>query len=113
MIRDALLAVSGRLDSTTGGSLVSWKNDEYTPTDTVSASSVRRSVYLPVVRDRVFDVFTTFDFANSSVGTAKRIPTVVSHQALFFLNSPLVKESASAFAKTLEAEAPDSSTTRI
>ncbi len=113
MIRDALLAVSGRLDSTTGGSLVSWKNDEYTPTDTVSASSVRRSVYLPVVRDRVFDVFTIFDFANPSVGTAKRIPTVVSHQALFFLNSPLVKESASAFAKNLGAAAPDNSTTRI
>ncbi len=113
MIRDALLAVSDRLDATAGGSLVSWKNDEYTPTDTVSASSVRRSVYLPVVRDRVFDVFTIFDFANPSVGTAKRIPTVVSHQALFFLNSPLVKESARAFAKNLGAAAADSSTTRI
>jgi hypothetical protein len=104
MIRDSLLAVSGRLDVTEGGSLVTWKNDEYTPGDGISASSVRRSVYLPVVRDRVFDMFTIFDFANPSVGVAKRATTVVSHQALFFLNSPLVKESARALARTLLAD---------
>jgi hypothetical protein len=107
MVRDALLAVSGRLDLTTGGTLVDWKNDEYVPTDTVSADSVRRSVYLPIVRDRVYDVFTLFDFANPSVGTAKRTPTVVSHQALFFLNSPLVKSSARALATRLLAETGD------
>ena len=107
MVRDALLAVSGRLDLTTGGTLVDWKNDEYVPTDTVSAESARRSVYLPIVRDRVYDVFTLFDFANPSVGTAKRTPTVVSHQALFFLNSPLVKSSASALATRLLAETGD------
>jgi len=101
MVRDALLAVSGRLDPAIGGSLVSWKNDDYTPEDSVSADSVRRSLYLPVVRDRVYDVFTIFDFANPSVGTARRTPTVVSHQALFFLNSPLVKASASALASRL------------
>ena len=103
MIRDALLAVSDRLDAALGGSLVDWKNDEYTPNDAVSAASVRRSVYLPIVRDRVFDVFTIFDFANPSVGTSKRTPTVVSHQALFFLNSPLVKESARGFAESLRS----------
>ncbi len=103
MVRDALLAVSGRLDTTTGGSLVDWKNDDYVPKDQVSETSVRRSVYLPVVRDRVYDVFTIFDFANPSMGTAKRTPTVVSHQALFFLNSPLVKECSRVFAQSLLA----------
>jgi len=101
MVRDALLAVSERLDPAMGGRLVSWKNDEYAPADDVSAASVRRSVYLPVVRDRVFDVFTLFDFANPSVGTAKRAPTVVAHQALFFMNSPLVRDSARALAASL------------
>ncbi|MBN8248674.1 MAG: DUF1553 domain-containing protein, partial [Verrucomicrobia bacterium] len=103
MVRDALLAVSGRLDGTLGGSLVAWKNNEYTPGDEVSAASVRRSVYLPVVRDRVYDVFTLFDFANPSVGIAKRTPTVVSHQALFFMNSPLVRDCARALAMELVA----------
>ena len=103
MVRDALLAVSGRLDLAMGGSLVSWKNDEYAPADGVSDQSVRRSVYLPVVRDRVYDVFTLFDFANPSVGTARRTPTVVSHQALFFLNSPLVRDCAQALGASVVA----------
>lgn len=107
MVRDALLAVSGRLDNTTGGSLVNWKNNDYVPADNVSEKSMRRSVYLPVVRDRVYDVFTLFDFANPSVGTAKRTPTVVSHQALFFLNSPLVLECARSLAETLLAAGSD------
>ena len=101
MIRDGLLAVSGRLDQRMGGSLVSWKNNEYVPGDEISARSLRRTVYLPIARDRVYDALTIFDFANPSVCSAKRTPTVVSHQALFFLNSPLVKESAQNIAKEL------------
>ena len=103
MVRDALLEVSSRLARETGGSLVDWKNDDYAPADRVSADSLRRSLYLPVVRDRGYDVFGIFDVANSSVCTAKRTPTVVSHQALFFLNGPLVKSSATAMATDLLA----------
>src|SRR4029078_12817414 len=101
MIRDSVLAISGRLDPAQGGSLVNWKNNEYAPADEISARSVRRTVYLPIVRDRVFDALTIFDFANPSVCTAQRTPTVVSHQALFFLHSPLITESADALARTL------------
>jgi hypothetical protein len=103
MIRDSILAISGRLDPAMGGSLVNWKNNEYAPGDEISAKAVRRTIYLPIVRDRVFDALTIFDFANPSVCTAQRTPTVVSHQALFFLNSPLIKESAAALAKSLLA----------
>jgi hypothetical protein len=103
MIRDALLLTSGRLDPTLGGTLVNWKNDEYTPGDDVSATAVRRTLYLPVVRDRVYDALTLFDFANPSVTTAKRVPTVVAQQALFFLNSPLVRDAAAALADSIQA----------
>lgn len=113
MVRDALLAVSGRLDLRTGGSLVDWKNDEYAPPDEVSAESERRSVYLPVVRDRVYEVFTLFDFANPSVGVSKRVPTVVSHQALFFLNSPLVKHASRSLARRLVEVLPGDPGSRI
>jgi hypothetical protein len=102
-VRDALLAVAGRLDRTIGGTLVSWGNADYTPGETVSATSRRRAVYLPVVRDRVYDLFTIFDFANPSVGVSRRTPTVVAHQALFFLNSPFVKEQAGHLADGLLA----------
>ena len=105
MIRDALLEVSGQLDPAMGGSLVAWANNEYVPRDEVSAKSRRRTLYLPIVRDRVFDVLTIFDFANPSVCTARRIPTVASHQALFFLNSPLVKDAAMDIAKSVLSRA--------
>jgi len=104
MIRDGILHVSGRLDPTPGGSLVEWKNDEYTPGDTVSPVSVRRTIYLPIVRDRVYDALTLFDFANPSVTTAKRVPTVVAQQALFFMNSALVKDSALSLARLIEKD---------
>lgn len=94
MLRDALLRVSGRLDPTPGGSLAEWKNAEYVPGDLAPFGSLRRSIYLPVIRDRVYEVFTIFDFANPSLGCAQRKPTTVAHQALFFLNSPLVKDCA-------------------
>ncbi len=105
MVRDAVLGVSGRLDVAMGGSLVDWKNNEYVPGDNVSAKSVRRTIYLPIVRDRVFDALTIFDFANPGVCTARRAPTIVAHQALFFMNSPLVKDSSTALAATLLARA--------
>ena len=113
MVRDALLAVSGRLDRTTGGSLTGWKNNDYVPGEEPTAGSQRRSVYLPIVRDRVYDVFTIFDFANPSVGMSKRTPTVVSHQALFFLNSPLVKDCARALADTVLATPSRDDTARV
>ena len=104
MIRDGVLAVAGRLDRTQGGSLVSWKNDEYAPKDDVSESSRRRTLYLPVVRDRVYDLLTLFDFANPSVGVSRRTPTVVSHQALFWMNSPWIKDQARALAEALRSD---------
>ncbi len=103
MIRDAILAISGRLDPEMGGSLVNWKNNEYVPGDEVSEKSLRRTVYLPIVRDRVFDALTIFDFANPSVCSARRTTTVVSHQALFFMNSPIVTDASRALAKRLLA----------
>jgi hypothetical protein len=113
MIRDSLLAVSGQLDLTAGGSEFQWKDDDYVPEDSVSATSLRRSIYLPIVRDRMYDVFTIFDCANPSVGTAKRTPTVVTHQALFFLNSPLVKQAAKQLANALLSVPPPTSSERI
>jgi Protein of unknown function (DUF1553) len=112
-LRDALLAVSGRLDPRMGGSLVTWANAEYVPGDAISSNSLRRAVYLPIVRDRVYDVFTIFDFANPSVGVCKRTPTVVTHQALFFLNSPLVKEQSKYFARLLLAEPESTDAKRV
>lgn len=113
MVRDSLLAVAGTLDLKMGGSLASWKNDEYVPGDEAPFASNRRSVYLPILRDRVYDVLSLFDFANPSVGTARRGSTVVSHQALFFMNSPLVKGAARELAQRSLSGAALSDTDRL
>ena len=66
-VRDALLFVGGQLDSSLGGTLLTVKNREYvTSTASVNDDQLRRnrrSVYLPVVRSALYDVFQAFDFA--------------------------------------------------
>jgi hypothetical protein len=106
-IRDAILAVSGELDDTMGGSLLPTKNHSYV-NNTGGAGSVkydasRRSVYLPVIRSGLYDVFQAFDFADPSTSNGKRIPTTVAPQALFMMNDRLVLRCSDAMADRLLA----------
>ena len=93
-IRDSLLSVSGTLDLQMGGSLLHVKNREFffnhTSKDTTNYKSNRRSVYLPVVRNNLYDVFQLFDYADASVINGNRESTTVAPQALFMMNSKLV-----------------------
>ena len=112
-IRDALLAASGDIDFTMGGSLLVTKNREYVAT-TVSTNattydSPRRSVYLPVVRSALYEVFQAFDFADPSTPNGDRDTTTVAPQALFMLNSALAREASRSVARrvAVSAEADD------
>jgi cytochrome c553 len=115
-IRDSLLAVSGRLDRTLGGSLLQTKNREFffdhTSKDTTNYDSTRRSLYLPVVRNHLYDVFQLFDFGDGAIIEGNRATTTVAPQALFMLNSDLVIQSADALAKELLAQSSWDDTTR-
>jgi hypothetical protein len=97
-IRDALLAVSGTLDTAMGGSLLRVKNREYffdhTSRDGTDYSTRRRSVYLPIVRNHMYDLFDLFDYSDSGVPNGSRATTTVAPQALFLMNSELVAEAA-------------------
>jgi len=93
-LRDAVLSVSGQLDRRVGGTLVAWGNDDYVPGDEAPFQEPRRTLYLPVVRDRGTDLMTAFDGANPSVSMPQRTSTVVAPQALFLMNSPMVLEAA-------------------
>ena len=106
MLRDSLLQTAGLLDLSMGGSLVTWKNNEYVPGEEEAFKSHRRAVYLPIIRDRVYDVFTIFDFANPSVGVSQRASTTVAHQALFHLNSGLARSCARSLAESLQKHWP-------
>ncbi len=104
-IRDAILATSGQVDNSMGGTLLKYKNHTYV-TSTGSSHNVnyentRRSVYLPVLRSAVYDVFQAFDFADPSTMNGKRPTTIVAPQALFMMNSSLVLGQTRALAEQL------------
>jgi hypothetical protein len=104
-VRDGMLATSGRLDRTMGGSLLTTGNRQYVNVRRSSESyaTTRRSVYLPVIRSAVYDVLQTLDFPDPSVPNGQRPTTTIPTQALLMLNSSLADEAAGAFAKSLLA----------
>jgi cytochrome c553/mono/diheme cytochrome c family protein len=108
-IRDSLLFVAGTLDRTPGGSLLNSGNFEYATNDQSTSKTrydaPRRSIYLPVIRNNVYDFFQVFDFVEPHVTTGKRAVTVVAPQALLMLNNPFVGMQAKAFAESLLKQA--------
>lgn len=81
IIRDALLAVGGSLDTTMyGPSLL-----DNTP---------RRSVYLRVKRSELIPFMTMFDAPEPTQSIGERISTTLPTQALTMLNSPFVRQQA-------------------
>jgi len=85
-LRDTILFLGGKLDTTMGGqsvNLVAANGGEY---------STRRTVYGLVDRGRLPEVFTTFDFATPEMTTGRRFQTTVPKQALFLMNNAMVIE---------------------
>lgn len=84
-MRDAWLAVAGRLDEAMYGR----------PFDSITdANSHRRTVYGLVNRNDLPNVFRSFDFANPDASDPERPQTSVPQQTLFALNSNFVREQA-------------------
>lgn len=107
-VRDAVLAVSGQLDRTVGGPVLKVKNRGYlfdhTSKDLTDYSSVRRSVYLPIIRNNLYDVFQLLDFPDASVPSGDRSTTVIAPQALLMLNSEIVLQASDKLAERLLAD---------
>ncbi|MGD9647053.1 MAG: DUF1553 domain-containing protein [Pirellulales bacterium] len=100
-LRDAMLAVSGRLDLAIGGPTI----EPGTANDYGYAiSSNRRSVYLPVLRNSLPEIFAAFDFPDPSLVSGRRTTSTVAPQALYFMNSAFVRDQAQASAERLLAE---------
>ena len=116
-VRDAILAVSGQLDRTPGGAVLTVKNRGYlfdhTSKDLTSYASTRRSVYLPVIRNNVYDVFQLLDYPDAAVSSGDRVTTTVSPQALMWLNSELVLQASEKLQERLAKESSADDSTRI
>ncbi|MGB1709060.1 MAG: DUF1553 domain-containing protein, partial [Rubripirellula sp.] len=117
-IRDSILAISGRLERTMAGKTVPLRNRQFvfnhTSVDHTRYDSLRRAVYLPVIRNNLYTMFEQFDFPDPTMPTGNRSETVVAPQALLMMNSDLVLDSADAFAESLlQLSASDASRVEI
>ncbi len=106
-IRDTILTVSGRLSSEKGGpGFPAGLASDYG----FKSATTCRSVYLPVFRNALPEIFEAFDFADPSTVSGRRNASTVAPQALFMMNNPFVLEQAKQAATRLLAEAyPDDS----
>ena len=112
-IRDAVLAVSGKLDLAMGGPSVQqffFKDDhspiyDYARFDVDDPRSLRRSVYRFLVRSVPDPFMECLDCADPSILTPKRNTTLTAIQALALLNNPLATRQAEHFAARLQTMA--------
>ena len=108
-IRDSILYVSNRLEMDLGGKTIPLRNRQmvfnHTSEDHTTYDSLRRSAYLPIVRNHVYDWLHLFDYPDPTMPTGSRSATVIAPQALLLMNSPLATESSEAFAATISIEA--------
>ncbi len=108
-IRDAVLVASGMLDSTRPhGSMISLAGDgivggrpnapraggAITEEQIAKASSLHRSIYLPVPRNLLPDALELFDFPDNSMVHGSRETTLVPGQSLYWMNSQSVDRAA-------------------
>ncbi|HVV99752.1 MAG TPA: DUF1553 domain-containing protein, partial [Planctomycetaceae bacterium] len=109
-IRDAMLVVSGQLESTVGGPTIrQGTNADYGYQHT----DHRRSVYSPVFRNSLPELFEVFDFADPSMPTGVRNVSTVAPQALFLMNHPFVRDQSKVTAERWLKEAPQSEEGRV
>jgi len=88
-IRDALIMLTGKMDSTLGGRPVNITDEPL---------SYRRSIYGYIDREHLSDLQSQFDFSDPDMPNSRRNSTIVPQQALFFMNNPLSVEVARAVA---------------
>ncbi len=108
-LRDATLAVAGRLDRARPQApvnelkVIEVRNNgpEAARLRTLAAASAHRSIYLPLLRGITPTSLEVFDFAEQGMVTGSRDATVVAPQALYLLNDPFVRKQALAFAERL------------
>lgn len=102
-LRDAMLQTAGELQQERGGAGFP---ERLVADYGYVAVSRRRSIYLPVFRNALPDLFEVFDFADPSLVTGQRNASTVAPQALFLLNHPFVIEQSRLAAVRLLRESP-------
>lgn len=106
-MRDAILRVSGELDSTLGGP----------PVDLLDGGfHRRRSLYAFLDRQDLPGLLSTFDFPSPNASSPQRDTTTVPPQALYWMNGPFVAEATTRLLARPEISAaadPQAKVTRL
>jgi hypothetical protein len=106
-VRDTMLFVSGQLQpSQDGANFPESLQADYN----YKSNSNRRSVYLPVFRNSLPELFEVFDFADASMVTGRRNASTIAPQALFFMNNPFPREQAQHATERLLKETANTTT---
>src|SRR5260370_9121294 len=100
-IRDALLAVTGRLNAEMGGRA------------TQDFNLPRRTLYLMTIRSDRSSFRELFDAADPTAVTDKRVVSTVAPQALFLMNNPFSQKQAQLFARVIMAACSDAECSSI
>lgn len=97
-IRDTILHVSGQLNLAVGGPNIK----PGTAADYgYKHTEPRRSLYVPVFRNALPELFEAFDFADPATVVGRRNTSTVAPQALLLMNHPFIMEQAELAAKRL------------
>jgi len=117
-LRDSMLQISGELDLTAAESPVADLNALAIDNSNQNSSgrqtdAVKRSLYLPIVRNELPGFLVTFDFADPDIVTGRRPETNVPAQALYLMNSPFVKDRAAKISEELLGKSRASGETAV
>jgi hypothetical protein len=107
-LRDSLLEVSGQLTVERPEGIqvmgIGGKSRQSQVTSLLAVDSPYRTVYLPVLRDKLSEEYSLFDFPNPCLLQGQREVTTVAPQALFFMNGDFVVKCARETAEQLLAD---------
>jgi hypothetical protein len=117
-IRDAMLAVGGRLNLETGGRGFDLFDRRggltgFVPIESFAGDGLRRMIYAHKVRRERDGVFGAFDCPDAGQSTARRMESTTPIQALNLFNSRFTLEQSDAFAARVDAEAGEALEDRI
>lgn len=108
-IRDTMLLAVGELDLAQGkapvanlGTLVTQNTADDKGVDLQAGTT--RTLYQPVIRNELPSLMRVFDFADPDFVSGQRAHTTVPTQALWMLNSPMIRSQASKVAQNLAAK---------
>ncbi len=89
VIRDSILFVGGRLNTTMYGP------------GHLSEESPRRSIYFTMKRSKLIPALVVFDAPDGTTGVGERPATTIAPQALHLMNNPHVRGAAHGFARKI------------